>query len=175
LFLENGLLPNVFNVVTSVLKIMASQAAIALENASLGEKEALLKEVHHRVKNNLQLVSSLLNLQAARIPEPETAELFNDSRNRVRAMALVHENLYRAGNFSSVDMSQHVQALCAHVMRAYGGLTQNVRLEVHVGEDIRLDVDRAVSCGLIINELSRAHHGRANAQERPAMYSIDRR
>jgi predicted ATPase/two-component sensor histidine kinase len=154
LFLENGMLPNVFDGARiAVLKIMASQAAIALENALLGEKEALLKEVHHRVKNNLQLVSSLLNLQAAQIPDPKVAELFNDSRNRVRAMALVHENLYRAGNFSSVAMADHVRALCAHLMRAYGGLAQNVRLEVQAGTEIRLDVDRAVSCGLIINEL----------------------
>ena len=154
IYLENSLLPGTFTSSReAVLQLMASQAAISLENASLGEKEALLKEVHHRVKNNLQLVSSLLNLQAAQIADPKVAELFADSRNRVRSMALVHENLYRAGNFSFVVMKEHVQGLCAHLMRAYGGSRQGVNLDVDVADDIRLDVDRAVSCGLIINEL----------------------
>ena len=88
--------------------------------ASLEEKEVLLKEVHHRVKNNLQLISSLLNLQAARIADPAVAEQFAESRNRVRSMALVHENLYRTGNFARIPMRAHIQSLCAHLIRAYG-------------------------------------------------------
>ncbi|EWY39561.1 histidine kinase [Skermanella stibiiresistens SB22] len=153
LYLENSLTPYVFTPArTAVLKLLASQAALSLENAALGEKEALLKEIHHRVKNNLQLISSLLNLQASRIADPEVAELFADSRNRVRSMALVHENLYRAGNFARIPMEAHVQNLCAHLIRAYGAQSRNVEL-VTVVEDLRLDIDRAVSCGLIINEL----------------------
>jgi PAS domain S-box-containing protein len=120
--------------------------------ASLEEKEALLKEVHHRVKNNLQLISSLLSLQAARIAEPAVAELFAESRNRVRSMALVHENLYRAGNFARISMATHVQNLCAHLARAYGMNSRRVELASRIG-DVQLDLDLAVPCSLIVNEL----------------------
>ena len=175
LYLENNLTPHVFTPARlAVLELLASQAAISLENArlyadvrqenserkraeeqlqaSLEEKEALLKEVHHRVKNNLQLISSLLSLQAARIAEPAVAELFAESRNRVRSMALVHENLYRAGNFARISMATHIQNLCAHFSRAYGMNGRRVELASRIG-DVELDLDRAVSCGLIVNEL----------------------
>ena len=117
---------------------------------SLQEKEALLKEVYHRVKNNLQLISSLLSLQASRAADAATASLLADSRNRLRAMALVHENLYRAGNFSEIAMSAHIRSLCAHLGQAYG--SAGIAM-VADSEDIALDLDRAVSCGLVINEL----------------------
>ncbi|HEY8017672.1 MAG TPA: AAA family ATPase, partial [Dongiaceae bacterium] len=120
--------------------------------ASLEERDALLKEVHHRVKNNLQLISSLLSLQAARIADPPVAEMFAESRNRVRAMALVHENLYRAGNFARIPMRAHIQNLAAHLIRAYDLHSHQVGLLTEV-DDIELDLDRAVSTGLIINEL----------------------
>jgi predicted ATPase/two-component sensor histidine kinase len=175
LYLENNLTPHVFTPARlAVLKLLASQAAISLENAhlyadvrqenserkraeeqlqaSLQEKEALLKEVHHRVKNNLQLISSLLSLQAARIAEPAVAELFAESRNRVRSMALVHENLYRAGNFARISMATHIQNLCAHLTRAYGMNRRRVEWAIRIG-DVQLDLDRAVPCGLIVNEL----------------------
>ena len=153
LYLENNLAPQVFTPARiSVMKLLASQAAISLENASLEEKEALLKEIHHRVKNNLQLISSMLNLQSARVSDPEVAALFADSRNRVRAMALVHENLYRAGNFARIPMSSHIQTLCAQLTRAYEVRGRGVKLETEI-EDVHLDLNRAVSCGLIVNEL----------------------
>jgi predicted ATPase/two-component sensor histidine kinase len=160
LYLENDLAPGVFTPPRiAVLELLASQAAISLENASLEEKEALLEEkeallheVHHRVKNNLQLISSLLNLQAARVADRSVAELFADSRNRVRSMALVHENLYRAGNFARIVMATHVKNLCGHLARAYDLRQLAVELRVEV-DDVQLDMNRAISCGLIINEL----------------------
>jgi predicted ATPase/two-component sensor histidine kinase len=153
LYLENNLTPHAFTPArVAMLKLLASQAAMSLQNAALGEKEALLKEVHHRVKNNLQLITSLLNLQAARVADPAVAELFADSRNRVRSMALVHENLYRAGNLSRIPMARHLRSLCTHLNSAYGSLAQNVQLSVNV-EDMHLEMDRAVPCGLIVNEL----------------------
>lgn len=160
LYLENTLTPNVFtNARIAVLKLLASQAATSLqnasleaENASLAEKEALLKEVHHRVKNNLQLISSLLNLQANRIADPAVAELFSESRNRVRSMALVHENLYRAGNLAKISMEVHVRALVAQLRQAYGLESQQIALQTRVS-DVHLEMSRAVSSGLIINEL----------------------
>ncbi len=153
LYLENNLTPHAFTPArVAMLKLLASQAAMSLQNAELGEKEALLKEVHHRVKNNLQLITSLLNLQASRVTDPAVAELFSDSRNRVRSMALVHENLYRAGNLSSIPMARHIRSLCLHLNSAYGSLAQSVRLSPNIA-DIHLEMDRAVPCGLIVNEL----------------------
>ncbi|MBB5510459.1 AAA family ATPase [Paraburkholderia atlantica] len=160
LYLENNLMPGVFTPSrVAALQLLASQAAISLENASLHQKEvlfeekdALLKEVHHRVKNNLQLISSLLNLQAANVTDPVVAALFADSRNRVRSMALVHENLYRAGNFARIPMAMHIERLCGHLTRAYDLNRQRVELELVV-DDIELDMNTATSCGLVINEL----------------------
>ncbi|MDB5408700.1 MAG: protein kinase [Rhodospirillales bacterium] len=138
--------------VGTAIDVTASKQAQERLQSSLEEKEALLKEVHHRVKNNLQLISSLLNLQAARIADRSVAELFAESRNRVRSMALVHENLYRAGNFVRIPMRDHIQSLCAHLIRAYGLHGHHVELATEV-DDVQLNLDRAVSAGLIINEL----------------------
>ncbi|MET0339739.1 MAG: AAA family ATPase [Polyangiales bacterium] len=153
LYLENNLAPNVFTYTrVEVLKLLASQAAISLENASLEEKDALLKEVHHRVKNNLQLISSMLNLQAARVGDARVAELFADCRHRVRSMALVHENLYRAGNFSHIPMREHVRTLCEGISRAYDAGSRGIAIDVAV-DDVHLAMGRAITCGLVINEL----------------------
>ncbi|MFP3794771.1 AAA family ATPase [Paraburkholderia sp. SIMBA_027] len=160
LYLENELAPGVFTPPRmTVLRLLASQAAISLENASLEqvealleEKDALLHEVHHRVKNNLQLISSLLNLQGARVPDRAVAELFQESRNRVRSMAMVHENLYRAGNFARIDMAPHIRNLCAHLARVYEMSQSGVVLDVKV-DDVQLDMNRAIACGMIVNEL----------------------
>ena len=153
LYLENHQTPYAFTPArVALLELLASQAALALQGASLEEKEALLKEVHHRVKNNLQLISSLLNLQAARVTDPRVAELFSDSRNRVRSIALVHENLYRAEDFSMIPMASHIESLCAHLSRAYDSISQRTELTTQVS-DLRLDMNQAVTCGLIINEL----------------------
>ena len=153
LYLENNLAPRVFTPTRlSVLQLLASQAAISLENATLEEKEALLKEVHHRVKNNLQMISSLLNLQAARIADPAVSALFTDSRDRVRSMAIVHENLLHAGDFARVQMREHLQQLCLQIERAYRPQGQTIDLAVGA-DDLEMDVDRAIACGLLVNEL----------------------
>ncbi|MDZ5455925.1 AAA family ATPase [Azohydromonas lata] len=153
LYLENRQAAHVFTPArVAVLKLLASTAAMSLENAALEEKESLLKEVHHRVKNNLQLISSLLSLQAGRSNDPVVAELLLESRNRVRSMALVHENLYRAGNFARIPMPGHLQNLCAQLVRAYGMDARRIATRVAV-DDVLLDLDRAVCCGLIVNEL----------------------
>lgn len=153
LFLENRLSDEAFSPVRiALVKLVAAQAAISVENASLEEKESLLKEVHHRVKNNLQLISSLLNLQASKIDDPAVAELFADSRNRVRSMALVHENLYRAGDFANVSMASHISNLTSQLSRVYGAGQRQISVDVR-SEEISLELDQAISCGLILNEL----------------------
>jgi predicted ATPase/two-component sensor histidine kinase len=153
LYLENRLATRVFTPSRrSFLELIAAQAAISIENAVLEEKESLLKEVHHRVKNNLQLVSSLLSLQSSRVSDPVVAELLLESRNRVRSMALVHENLYQAGNLSLIPMDVHLKKLCAHLSRAYNLHPQQIEVRVTAG-DLHLNMDQAVPCSLIVNEL----------------------
>jgi two-component sensor histidine kinase len=134
----------------AMLDIIHGNTARDKLQASLDEKDVLLKEVHHRVKNNLQLISSLLSLQASRIADPTMASLFEDSRNRVRSMAMVHENLYRAGNFAEIAMQAHILTLCSHLHRAYCLSRVDI---VADSDDVTLDLDQAISCGLIINEL----------------------
>ena len=143
-----------FEVLGAVVDNTVEQVASEHLRASLREKEALLKEVHHRVKNNLQLISSLLNLQAARATDRTIAEKFADNRNRVRSMALVHENLYRAPDLGHVAMGRHLETLCAHLARAYADDRGRIAIEVAVRPaELELGLDRALSCGLIINEL----------------------
>jgi two-component sensor histidine kinase len=120
--------------------------------ASLREKEALLQEIHHRVKNNLQIVSSLLALQAARSDEPVVQEFARENQNRVRSMALIHERLYRSADLAQIDLAAHVETLCVHLFRSYGADLGRIALHMDVART-SLDLDRAIPCGLIINEL----------------------
>ncbi len=119
---------------------------------SLAEKEVLLREVHHRVKNNLQVVVSLLNLQSQNVPDEKAREIFKESRNRIRSMALVHERLYQSTDLSRIDFPEYLRRLTAHLFRSYGLDEGRVGLEVDAG-DVRLDVNTAVPLGLIVNEL----------------------
>lgn len=118
--------------------------------ATLKEKEVLLKEVHHRVKNNLQVISSLLNLQLNVIANKETRELVRESQNRVRSMALIHEKLYRSESYGDLALEEYLRSLTRELFRSYGLSGVNLKFEV---EDIRLKADAAVPCGLIVNEL----------------------
>ncbi|QUS38043.1 GAF domain-containing protein [Tardiphaga alba] len=117
---------------------------------ALKEKGSLVKEIHHRVKNNLQLISSLLSIQGARIADPTVSAILADSRNRVRSMALIHENLYLAGNLANVSMRSHLPSLCSHLRRAYAN--SKIELTTYC-DDVKLDLDAAIACGLILNEL----------------------
>lgn len=126
-------------------------AAIALR-ASLEEKEVLLKEIHHRVKNNLQVVSSLLSLQAQRSSAPpEAIDLLRSTQGRVRAMALLHESLYRHANVARVPLKPYLDAICNQLTRAYHSAT-TPRIVLSV-EDLDLSIDQAMPCGLLVNEL----------------------
>jgi two-component sensor histidine kinase/HAMP domain-containing protein len=119
---------------------------------SLAEKEALLREVHHRVKNNLQVISSLLRLQATDSPSPEAARLFQESENRIRSMALIHEQLYRSGDLARIDFRDYVDGLTRNVLASAGEVGRPIKLTVDV-EPVSLDLDIAIACGLVLNEL----------------------
>lgn len=120
---------------------------------SLKEKEILLKEVHHRVKNNLQVISSILNLQSSFVSDKKILAVLEESRNRVRSMAIIHENLYKNSNFSSIDFTRYVRELTLSLIDSYRySTTIQVSLTYDL-EEIELTLDQAIPCGLIINEI----------------------
>ncbi len=119
---------------------------------SLHEKEILLREIHHRVKNNLQIISSLLNLQAEHVKDEAALEMFQESRLRVRSMALVHEKLYRSKDLARVDFHEYILSLGYHLFQMYGVLPDTVVLKVNA-ENIFLDINTAIPCGLLVSEL----------------------
>lgn len=121
--------------------------------ATLEEKTALLKEVHHRVKNNLQIISSLLGLEARQQKDQKVLDAFRNTQDRVRSMALLHEMLYRSKNLARIDLSGYVQRLCEQLFRAIGGDPSRVRLECRCAAAAEVGMDQAVPCGLIISEL----------------------
>jgi two-component sensor histidine kinase len=123
-----------------------------LIKASLKEKEVLLKEIHHRVKNNLQIVTSLLQMQSRRTKEPEAVEVLRDSKNRIASIALVHEKLYRSEDLANIDFGQYIPDLTTHLFDTYNVSSTTISLNINV-ENISLEIDRAIPCGLIVNEL----------------------
>ncbi|HIK04417.1 MAG TPA: PAS domain-containing protein [Trichormus sp. M33_DOE_039] len=119
---------------------------------SLQEKEVLLREVYHRVKNNMQLVSSLLRLQANTTEDPAILRLLNESQQRVKTMALIHERLYRSHNLARIHVTTYIQDLVNNLVRSYSTADESIRVTLDLA-DLELDLDTAVPCGLIINEL----------------------
>lgn len=120
--------------------------------ASLKEKEVLLKEIHHRVKNNLQIVKSLLQMQCRRTKEQEGLLVLQDSQNRIASIALVHEKLYRSEDLANIDFAQYIPDLTIHLFETYKVSSNTISLNVKV-DHIYLEIDRAIPCSLIINEL----------------------
>jgi two-component sensor histidine kinase len=120
--------------------------------ASLREKEVMLKEIHHRVKNNLQIVSSLLSLQSGCLKDKQALDSLQEVQNRVQSMAMIHENLYQSEDLARVDFAEYIRSLAAHLFHSYGVNPEDIRLEVNVAGTL-LDVNTATLCGLITNEL----------------------
>ena len=132
-------------------EMQRSKAQMALQQ-SLREKEFLLKEVHHRVKNNLQIVSSLLRLQASQLENPIAKAALHDMQNRVRSMALIHEHLYRSENLAQVDLAAYLRQICQQLFRALASTSGAIRLDLDLAP-VQLGIDQAIPCGLLVNEL----------------------
>jgi PAS domain S-box-containing protein len=144
---EEGLL------VTAAIRDISERKVVETRlRRSLLEKEVLLKEVHHRVKNNLQIVSSMLNLQLDQLSDPKALELFKESQMRVRSIALFHEKLYESKDLARVDIAEYLKGLANGLFATYGANPDEILLSISA-EDVPLGVDAAISCGLIVNEL----------------------
>lgn len=128
-------------------KLYAENLRLAVE-----ENDALLKEVHHRVKNNLQVITSLLSLEARRSAVDETKVVLGEMKARIRAMALLHESLYRSGTLASVDLGSYLTQLSTQAFRTQLTYTSAVQLKLAMGS-VQVDMDQAISCGLLVNEL----------------------
>jgi PAS domain S-box-containing protein len=126
--------------------------AEVLLKESLGEKEVLLQEIHHRVKNNLQIISSLIALQSRQIDEERMVAVLNDSQNRIRSMALIHEQLYHSADLARIDFAGYLRNLSNTLLRSYADSAAAVTLKVEA-EPVLLRVGTAIPCGLIVNEL----------------------
>lgn len=151
----------------ALLRSVADKASYSIQNARLlqqtrqrllekttllNEKDVLLKEVHHRVKNNLQVIASLLSLQASQTPEPRIADALNESQNRVRTMALIHEKLYQSTDLSQVDFADYLRGLVCSLTQTYSAASGRVAVNIH-SHELTLDIQTAIPCGLIVNEL----------------------
>lgn len=143
---------NIIGAIESIRDITDRKLAEKKLTASLQEKEVLLKEIHHRVKNNLQIVSSLLNVQAHYVQDENIAEVLEECRNRVRSMALIHESLYRSENLAKVDFARYISSLTTSLFSSFGADRRRIKLDLDL-EKVFLSIDRAISCGLIVNEL----------------------
>jgi PAS domain S-box-containing protein len=119
-------------------------------SASLKEKEILLRELHHRVKNNMQVITSLLRLQCRHVKDEHMIELFNESQNRIKSMALVHEKLYRSRDLACVDVRSYIETLGSHLARSYGKKAIRIIYDI---DEVKIDVEGTIPLGLIINEI----------------------
>lgn len=149
------------------IDITKRKQAEAQIRASLQEKEALLQEIHHRVKNNLQIISSLLHLQVDRIADPQIRQSLADCWHRIDSMSLVHESLYRSRNLADVNFAQYIQSLAMNLFNIYNAHAYHVTFNANVDADIRFNLNQAIPCGLIINELitNALKHGLTNDRQ----------
>jgi two-component sensor histidine kinase/AmiR/NasT family two-component response regulator len=136
----------------SELLVRKLEEQLDAARAALSEKEALLKEVHHRVKNNLQVISSLLRLEEARSSNPQTEAVLREMQARIQSMSLLHENLYRSGTFASTDLGRYLREVATQTFHALARAEPRVSLNLSL-ESVESGMDQAIPCGLILNEL----------------------
>jgi PAS domain S-box-containing protein len=141
--------PTVLAILRDITEQRQAQERIG---ASLKEKEVLLKEIQHRVKNNLQVISSLFDLQSRYTDDEQVLTMFKESRDRVRSIALIHEKLYQAEDLTMIDFADYIESLANHLFRSYGVSSSSIKLKTRF-DSVSLSVDTAIPCALIVNEL----------------------
>ena len=141
-----------FTVLYTMRDISHHKQAEAQIQASLDEKEVLLREIHHRVKNNLQIISSLLNLQSSYLNDKASKEVFKESQDRVKSMAMIHQKLYQSGNFEHIEMGEYIEYLVNGLFNSYGVNSDKIKYKTDL-QKVYLDIDSAIPMGLIINEI----------------------
>lgn len=133
-------------------EILERRKAQSQSEEALAEREILLKEIHHRVKNNMQIISSLLRMQSKRIDDPKTREIIDDSRNRINAMALIHEVLYKPSNLTQIPLKEYIEQLAHHLIDFNSIDSDRIKLILNI-EQLYTNIETAATCGIIVNEL----------------------
>ena len=139
-------------VIAQGIDITEQRQAKEAMRVELQEKEVLLREIHHRVKNNMQVISSLFHLQAKNTMSDACRAILKEAQTRIQAMSLVHEKLYKSGHLSRIDFGEYINSLAIHLFQVYGVKPDLIRLETEF-EDVNLDIASALPCGLLLNEL----------------------
>ena len=136
----------------NIIDITKQKKNESLLESSLTEKEILLREIHHRVKNNLQIISSLIVLQEQYIKDEKILQIFKDFQSRIKVMALIHQALYNSENLNKISLSKYIENLIDNLLKAYSADSKQIKLQLNI-ENIDFNLDKAIACGLIINEL----------------------
>jgi|GEM_PF-593285 len=163
---------NVIGAIESIRDITENKQLEEMNKKSITEKEVLLKEIHHRVKNNMQVISSLLFMQERLVKDDKTREILRDSQNRIKSMALVHEKLYQSVDLVRIDYAEYLQKISRHLFESYHIDSTIIRLQIS-SETVFLDIDKAVPCSLILNELISNSLKHAFPQGRKGIITID--
>jgi two-component sensor histidine kinase len=151
--IENRALPRALRHAIERFRLLSKAALTNVElERRVKEKDILLSEIHHRVKNSLQVVSSLLSLEADRIEDPSILEMLQNSQNRIRSMAMIHQTLYQSKDFGRVDFQAFLDSFVPTLIQSFGTHPEQIALGIRV-DGIRLPIDAAIPCGLIVNEL----------------------
>jgi len=147
-----AIIPGTEKQLVSLMDITKRKTAENQIKASLKEKNILIKEIHHRVKNNMQIISSLLSLQTKYVNDSESLNILKESQNRVRSMAIIHEKLYQSKDLSQINFADYIESLVSNLFYSYNANNTKIK-PVYEVEDLSLNIDTAVPCGLIISEL----------------------
>lgn len=141
---------DVFDAIASGVNMLGEE--LKSSTVTVKEKDQLLREIHHRVKNNMQIISSLLNLQSENEKDERFLRMIKDSRNRINAMAIIHEMLYATTDFKYTNVNAYVEKLSRSLVASYSEITSNFEFLIDIDKTLRFDVDRMIPLGLILNE-----------------------